>query len=260
MGNNLNSLITAKLATTLRTLYGSGQFGAVPIEALPLSYYMNLITSEYRNSPKFNALLLALLQKWGDMTTVQQQLDTAFDLDQAVGVQLDVLGLLVGVPRGTRQTIVSAGAEYTAFPDAQYRVALKLQIAQNMWDGTLTGAYGVWNITLGSLGYDMILQDNQDMSIDYIFLTVPTDPILRALLSQGYFELRPAGVRINGYFTASAPPGYPTFAMGMEIPPTFQGLGEGYWMCRSNGSSTLRVWLVRGARSRGQLRPLPGFR
>jgi Protein of unknown function (DUF2612) len=212
------------------TLYGSGAYGAQPIEFLPLGYYMNLLTSEYRNSPKLNALLTALLQKLMDVTMVQVQLDMAFDLDDAVGVQLDILGLIVGVSRQMRQEVVSAGQIYTTFPDSQYRVLLKVQIAQNVWDGTLPGVYNVWNTTLGSLGYGMILQDHQDMSIDYIFTNPPTDPILNAILTQGYFDLRPAGVKLNGYFTPSAPPGSPTFAFNMEVPPLYQGYNEGYWM------------------------------
>jgi hypothetical protein len=215
-------------------LYGSGQFGAVPVENMPLSYYLQRLTSEYRNSPKLNALLQAFLQKWVDITTVQISMDTAWDLDTAVGVQLDTLGAIVGVSRQMKQSVVSAGQVYTNFPDTQYRVLLKVQIAQNVWDGTLPGVYGVWNISLGSLGYGMILQDEQDMSIDYIFTNPPTDPILKAIFSQGYFDLRPAGVRIKGYYTPSAPPGSPTFAWNLEVPPQYAGWNEGYWLVPMN--------------------------
>ena len=212
------------------TLYGSGAYGAQPIEAMPIGYYMALLTSEYRYSPKLNALLNMLLQKWQDITMIQIQMDMAFDLDNAQGVQLDTLGVIVGVSRQMRQAVVSAGTVYTSFPDSQYRVLLKVQIAQNVWDGTLPGVYGVWNVTLGSLGYGMILQDHQDMSIDYIFLNPPTDPLLLAILTQGYWDLRPAGVKLNGLFTTSAPPGSPTFAWNLEVVPLYQGYNEGYWM------------------------------
>jgi hypothetical protein len=210
--------------------YGSGEFGVAPVESMPLSYYMNLLTSEYRNSPKLNAFLQALLQKLVDVTTVQTTMDTAWDLDTAVGVQLDTLGAIVGVNRQMFQSVVSGGTVYTNFPDSQYRVLLRLQIAQNVWDGTLPGVYGVWNVSMGALGYGMVLQDEQDMSIDYIFTNPPTDPILRAILSEGYFNLRPAGVRIKGYYTPSAPPGSPTFAWNIETPPKYAGWNEGYWL------------------------------
>jgi hypothetical protein len=226
---NLRQLVKAG-PQPLLPQYGSGQFGSVPVENLPLSYYQQRLTSEYRNSPKMNALLTAFLQKLQDVTAVQVSMDTAWDLDTATGVQLDTLGVIVGVNRQMKDSVVSAGVVYTNFPDAQYRTLLKVQIAQNVWDGTLPGVYGVWNISLGALGYGMILQDEQDMSIDYIFTNPPTDPILKAILSQGYFDLRPAGVRLKGYFTPSAPPGSPTFAWNLEVPPQYAGWNQGYWL------------------------------
>jgi Protein of unknown function (DUF2612) len=79
--------------------YGSGQYGNAPIENLPLEYYLDLLTSEYQNSPKFNAFLEVLLRKFDDISQCQMQIDQAFDVDNAVGVQLDAVGAIVGVSR-----------------------------------------------------------------------------------------------------------------------------------------------------------------
>lgn len=79
--------------------YGSGGYGNPPIETLPIGYYLNLLTSQYRNSKKLNALLYMLLKKFDDVSQCMVTMDTAFDLDYAVGPQLDALGQVVGVGR-----------------------------------------------------------------------------------------------------------------------------------------------------------------
>lgn len=79
--------------------YGFGGYGNEPIETLPIGYYQQLLTSEYRLSPKLNALLYVLLKKFDDVSQCLVQMDTAFDLDAAVGAQLDVLGQIVNVSR-----------------------------------------------------------------------------------------------------------------------------------------------------------------
>ena len=70
-----------------------------PIGSQPLSYYLGLITSQYQNSPKFLTFLRTLLQKLADASTCANAMPAAFDLDSAVGVQLDTLGVIVGASR-----------------------------------------------------------------------------------------------------------------------------------------------------------------
>ncbi len=81
--------------------YGQGGYGNQPIETLPIGYYLALLTSQYQppSSPKLNALLYVLLKKFDDVSQCLVKFDTAFDLDSAVGVQLDALGQIAGVSR-----------------------------------------------------------------------------------------------------------------------------------------------------------------
>jgi hypothetical protein len=65
----------------------------------PISYYVSLITSEYQNSAKLIAFLTAALQKLDDVSTCADGLVDDFDLDNAVGVQLDTLGVIIGQSR-----------------------------------------------------------------------------------------------------------------------------------------------------------------
>ena len=76
--------------------YGTGGYGNEPIENLPMGYYLSLLTSQYTLAPKLNAFLSVLLQKFDDVSQSLVKLDTALDLDVAVGAQLDMLGFQMG--------------------------------------------------------------------------------------------------------------------------------------------------------------------
>jgi hypothetical protein len=142
--------------------YGSGRFGNAPLETLPIGYYLNLLTSEYRNSPKLNQLLQFLLRKFDDVSECLVQLDTAFDLDYAVGVQLDTLGLVLGASR-TLPFQPSNGAS-PVLTDAVYRQYLQARVSWNTWDGLVDNIPPLWQ----RMGYQgtLVLADEQNMTVN----------------------------------------------------------------------------------------------
>lgn len=62
-------------------------------------YYLNLIPSQYRLQPKFMKWLEAGIQKLQDSNSTAQEIISNFDLDTATGVQLDIIGKLIGRSR-----------------------------------------------------------------------------------------------------------------------------------------------------------------
>ena len=64
-----------------------------------VSNYTALITSEHADKPKFMAMVEAVAQCFVDQQNLLLSVPTAFDLDDAVGVQLDAVGLWVGIGR-----------------------------------------------------------------------------------------------------------------------------------------------------------------
>lgn len=179
--------------------YGSGAYGAEPIETLQLDYYLNLVTSQYRNSPKFLAWLRFLLQKLQDISQCQIQMSQAFDVDNAQGVQLDVLGSIVGASRTVG--FQPSGGVSPVLNDATYRLLIKAVAAQNTWDGTIDGLQSVWEnlfpegtITIG---------DNQNMTAT-IFLTGTFTSIQKDLIVNGYIVPRPQAVRYQYVFNLPA--------------------------------------------------------
>lgn len=65
----------------------------------PISYYQKLITSEYRQSPKYKSMVTALVQYGQDADVVADAIIAAFDVDTATTSQLDIIGAIVGVSR-----------------------------------------------------------------------------------------------------------------------------------------------------------------
>lgn len=66
---------------------------------LDLTYYKRLITSEYRRSVNFTAMVEKLLSYGLDLDSSATDLITAFEVDCATTAQLDILGAIVGVSR-----------------------------------------------------------------------------------------------------------------------------------------------------------------
>jgi hypothetical protein len=88
--------------------FGSGAFGSGPFGGLagagvmpPSSYYLQLLTSEYKgtNAPNLQAWLTVLIQPFIDAGALASVMYNYFDVNAAVGVQLDILGQIVGVGR-----------------------------------------------------------------------------------------------------------------------------------------------------------------
>jgi hypothetical protein len=212
-----------------------------------LLQYTTLITSEHNGRPNFMALLQALVQPSIDSQNLCNTFPSLFDIEVAVGDQLDIIGRWVGVSRnlsvpvtgvffswgivglgwgqGNWTSPFDTSAGMIVLADGDYRTLLLATIASNQWDGTIPGAYDIMQLLFELTGVQMIIQDNQDMSMSVIVLSHTTSAVFISLLKSGLLIMRPAGVNIVGYFQATAP----IFGWG----PTsniIQGWGTGNWI------------------------------
>lgn len=217
--------------------------------ALPtLDDYLGLTTSLYRNKPRFTALCSFLVQPLVDLQALLEAIRSGFDLDTAVGAQLNQVGLWVGRSRylnvplqgvyfswntegvgwgeGSWKGPYDPETGLYALPDDAYRTLLKAKIAANTWDGTIPGAYEVWATLFGETGPIVVIQDLQDMTMVVGVAGQSLDAVTRSLLVHGYLPLKPAGVRIR-YF-ALPPGGGKLFAWGCDS-PALGGWGSGKW-------------------------------
>jgi hypothetical protein len=181
--------------------------------------YIDLITSEHADKPKFIAWLTAALNVLDDAVKLADVLCVYFDLDAAAGAQLDVLGEIVGVSR-TVDFQPSDGSS-PVLDDETYRLVIRAKIAQNQWDGTLQQIYDLWNNIFPL--QKLVLTDNQDMTMDAIVFGVSSG-IQQDLVANGYIVPKPQGVFINYAFSQ-----YPVFAYDLDT-DVFKGYDEGYWI------------------------------
>lgn len=157
-----------------------------------ISKYIDLITSQHKTQPKFISWLSASLTIVDDNITVTNKIPSSFDIDTAVGVQLDTLGVIVGRSRVLNFQL--SGGVSPVLDDDHYRLALKAKIAQNQWDGTIPQVYEVWNSLFPTV--NLIVIDNQDMTMSALVYG-QLDSISTELVTSGYIIPKPVGVGLT---------------------------------------------------------------
>ena len=190
--------------------------------------YNSLLTSEFQ-VPNFLAMTYYMTQAFNLNTLLLNNF--TYDIDSAVGFQLDYIGQWIGFNRNINSVLTGVFfsldtdglgfdlgywqdqyTEYglTQLGDDDYRQILKLKIAANSWDGSIPSAMTILEGVFPGGG--LIIQDNQDMSMTIVIENV-VNLVTQGLLNAGYFDLRPAGVSIT-YSTT-------TCAFGFDLSTAF---------------------------------------
>lgn len=209
--------------------------------------YTKLITSLHADKPMFVATVALTAGAFAGISEQSAELVPAFDVDTAVGVQLDVVGLWVGILR--RQNIPVVGAFFTwntagrgwnqanwkgpyepdegivDLDDETYRVVIKAKIGSNYWQGTDLELQSIGQTAMASVGVQCFVLDNMDMTTTVYILGAPTQ-VLIEMIKRGVTPPKTAGVRVTGYILASSP-GAPFFALSVQTTTEVAGLDFG---------------------------------
>ncbi len=166
-------------------------------------YYVGLVTSEYQNSPNFLTWLRGHLAVLSDSATAANSITPNFDIDLAVGVQLDILGLIIGQSRtvGFQPTASPPGSISPTLDDTTYRLLLRARILQNQWDGKIDSLQNAWQAMFP--GGIIIIIDHQDMTAT-VTVSGLFSSIILDLINNGYIVPRPEGV-LYTYVTVTLP-------------------------------------------------------
>lgn len=183
--------------------------------------YMALVTSEYADSVKFNLMLQIFLDMVSPAVDCLTSFDTIFDLDNAVGDQLDILGSLVGL---TRVLPIDDEDVPAVLTDDLFRKVIQARIMSNKWDGTLESWVGIIQSMFSDASFEVV--DNQDMSVTVVIIDPGADPALTSLLTHGYIIPKPAGVLISYEVTDD-----PLFGHDLNT-DLIQGYDLGIWANR----------------------------
>lgn len=124
-----------------------------------IDYYKALLIMQYIDKPKASAHIDALVA----MAIVGQlplEVQNAFDIDTAVGVQLDVLAKYIGVSR--------TGFGFTTFitlSDADFRILMKVKIALN---SQFSSTENIMALIQEFFADQIFFTDHQTMRISYM--------------------------------------------------------------------------------------------
>ncbi len=209
--------------------------------------YTDLITSEHASQPNFGLVLAALLQPVADIIQVTASVPNSFDIDSALGQQLDFDGQWVGQNRylqipltnvyfswdtlglgweeGSWQGQFDSGTQLSSLPDDAYRTLLRARIAANHWDGTVPAAEAIWDQLFLPENFTIAIRDNGNMTMDLFLVgAAPPDAVTQALFLGGYLDMKPVGVHINSRVVSIVFP-VPTGSLALNGNSPIVGIG-----------------------------------
>lgn len=210
---------------------------ATQAELVAISYeYADLLLAQYVNAPRARKTV-SLLAYRAICDLVQFDVENAFNIDTAVGVQLDVIGQYIGLSRNVAADIdryyfelrdyltpaigeagftdytdstINAGSSFylytfsnTAFytmSDAEYRPLLKLKIILNFSNNSLGS---IAQSLYDTFGDEILCYDSSDMFLSYAIKTGATK--IAQLAAQAQLLPKPMGVELSGVFVVDDP-------------------------------------------------------
>ncbi|MDC9593495.1 DUF2612 domain-containing protein [Xenorhabdus sp. IM139775] len=186
--------------------------------------YLKLITPQHRTASKFVDHIDLITRSLSEIGNAALQLNNAFSLDYAVGVQLDAVGEWVGLSRYVKTPIAGVyfsldivgigfdqgvlkrrfdGASgFTELDDETYRTLLRVKIEANHWDGSSEMLEKIYQRILPD--NRVFFVDNQNMTMDVFLTGCAIAEIVQSVIRQGYLNIKPQSVRVNNYINSAA--------------------------------------------------------
>lgn len=194
------------------------------------------VARQYQESPKFLAYLDALLSFCNELELVLQDVALQSDIDQADGVNLDVIGEIVGISRivpdsvpvqffgfdgqdgalpygdegysgngGRFREEAESATATTILSDQEYRLLIKAKIVKNHSNGTNEDLLQGLSYLFGQAGYSVpvSVDDLGGMAVQ-IAIGRPLTYLEKVLVANLDILPKPAGVRISQRVTYNA--------------------------------------------------------
>lgn len=215
---------------------------------MPTNEYTDLIAGYHVGKERYTAWVFTLTEPLRIARERLAALREDFDVDTAIGAQLDAVGVRVGVSRILPMTLTdvyfalddSGGigldlgvwkGEYdpvdgtTTLGDETYRAVIKAKIAQNHWDGTRGSLPDFLSEVLGQFGQPAKVLDLEDLDTMHVVLHLTKDttpPIVWELFSRRIIDVTAAGVSVD------LVDNQPWFGLDYET-ASVKGLDESSW-------------------------------
>jgi hypothetical protein len=186
-----------------------------------MSKHTDLVTNYHATRPKYFDHIDLSSRPLVDIASATRGLISEFDIDTAVGVQLDTFGLWIersrivsqpitgvyfswdtdglGYDQGVWQGPYDPASGYTSLSDDTYRIILKAKIAINNWSGRNDALPPILDAATASSGLRRQIVNNQNMTFPvWGFPETDISDVsleLIAAIRQGYLTVKAAGVR-----------------------------------------------------------------
>lgn len=201
--------------------------------------YLDLITPWHSRRPRFRATVEGLVDPVVRLQQFLAHLPEDFDIDEAIGNQLDVVGEWVGRNRFVKVPLANvwfsfddgkrgldkgywkgpydSGFGLYRLDDETYRQVLYAKIKSNTWDGTVLSAKAAVDQLIAAFpdtnGTHQFVQDTGDGSMVFGIAGHVPSSLLVSLWSDRTIPFKPDGVR--AYFNITSVEGTPIF--GFDI-------------------------------------------
>ena len=163
----------------------------VELEATTEEYALLASEKNYRRK-NFMLLLRSILRPGTGLNTVLESFSEAFDIGNAAGAQLDMIGSLVGVKRTLSHAPSEGGID---MDDDELRTMILMKVAQNVWDGTNQGAVDTYKTVFGDR-FTFAQTDNLNMTASVVCSGLSSSRIVEIMAYTGNI-LVPAGVSVT---------------------------------------------------------------
>ena len=168
-----------------------------------VAYYLDKVPGAHSDKPKYTAMLSMLLKPFVEAQALASLLFTNFDLDNAVGVQLDVVGKIVGRSREITTPVEDIWFSFGG-------------------DGSRGFGRGVWKRP----GDPDALPGVSDMSMTIGVSGKIPNLLYLFLLVQDLISVKPGGVKVRYMITSVNRT--PLFGFGVQN-EYVSGFGSGSW-------------------------------
>ena len=157
-------------------------------------YYSNLLILQYKNLPRAKVMVELFVQE-AIMELLAVQIEKGFDLDTAVGAQLDIIGKYVGISR-TNQGFSSL----ITLNDADFLSLIKVGILSSNSGSSL---FEIQNLIKKYFSGQVLVFDTKAMQLSYYMdSSIGTPDFAQVVIAEELLP-RPMGVGIAGVIYSS---------------------------------------------------------
>lgn len=158
-----------------------------------INYYAGLLIVQYAGKPKAYATVQASAKPFV-MNQLPLAVQNGFDLNTAIGKQLDILGKYIGISRN--------GNSFTGpvtLNDDDYRILLKIKTVENFSGSSLSD---IQTILTNNFGTALQVFDYADMEMGYAFDASIGSNILAEVFVRDGLLPKPMGVHLKALIYA----------------------------------------------------------